>query len=257
MNKYYKIGLLLFISLCIGYFLGNYIPIEILKPNFTDNSLSKGEYYRLAVSVLSASITFLALFIALFKDDIREQWKRPRINFVLPDKHTVEDTDTSLDAESGTETIKAKRYLTRIEIYNKGNLPALNCEMYLDKLEFIPKDTSIPQNIECSSAPLDWNGTDSQTIIIPPGGKKILEIVEITAPEKVSTPNSQKTSNKSQLIIGKIPNAKDQNKGKWNAKFSLYAQNHNPVSFEIEVEWNGLWKNRYTEFSSHFQIKKA
>ena len=37
------------------------------------------------------------------------------------------------------------------------------------KLEFIPKDTSISQNIECSSAPLEWNGTDSQTIIIPPG----------------------------------------------------------------------------------------
>ena len=256
MTKYYKIGLLI-LAIIVGYIVGNYMPIEILSPNFTDSSLSKGEYYRLIVSIISAFITFFALFIALFKDDIREQWKRPRILFSLPDKHTAEDTDSSLDVESGAETIKAKRYLTRIEIQNIGNLPALSCEMYLDKLEFLPKDTSISQNIECSSAPLEWNGTDSQTIIIPPGGKKLVDILEVTAPEKVSTPDSAKTNNKSELIIGTIPNDKDQSKGKWKATFSLYAQNHNPVSFEIEVEWDGIWKNRFTEFSSHFQIKKA
>lgn len=256
MNKYYKIALLI-LAIIIGYTIGSYLPIEILKPNFTDTSLSKGEYYRLIVSIISAFITFFALFIALFKDDIREQWKRPRISFELPNKHTVEDIDSSLDAESGAETIRAKRYLTRIEIQNNGNLPALSCEMYLEKLEFIPKETSISQNIECSSAALEWNGTESQTIIIPPGGKKLVDILEVTAPEKVSTPDSVKTNNKSQLIIGTIPNNKDQSKGKWKAKFSLYAQNHTPVSFEIEVEWNGVWKNRFTEFSNHFQITKA
>lgn len=256
MKRLIKIGIL-FLSVIIGFVIGNYIPIEAFKPSFADESLSKGEYYRLVVSIISASITFLALIVALFKDDIREQWKRPRIKFALPEKHTIEDTDSSLDSESGAETIKAKKYLTRIEIENTGNLPALSCEMYLDTLEFIPNDTSISRNIECSSAPLEWNGTESQTIIIPPGGKKLIDIIEVTAPEKVSTPDSAKTNNKSQLLIGKIPNDKDQPKGKWKAKFSLYAQNHNPVSFEIEVEWNGLWKNRLTEFSSHFQIKKA
>lgn len=256
MNRFIRIVILI-ICVLLGYSIGNYLPIEVFKPSFTDSSFSKGEYYRLVVSFISATITFFALVIALFKDDIREQWKRPRINFSLPEKHTAEDTDSSLDSESGTETIKAKRYVTRIEIQNLGNLPALSCEMYLDKLEFIPKDTSISQNIECSSAPLEWNGTDSPTIIIPPGGRKLLDIIEVTAPEKISTPDSAKTNNKTQLIIGTIPNAKDQPKGKWIAKFSLYAQNHNPVSFEIEVEWNGIWKNRLTEFNSHFQIKKA
>jgi len=256
MKKFYKIGILI-LSIGIGYFVGNFLPIEIFKPSFSNDALSKGEYYRLIVAIISASITFFALFIALFKDDIRELWKRPRISFSLPDKHTIEDTDSSLDSESGTETIKAKRYLTRIEIKNSGNLPALNCEMYLDKLEFIPKETSIAQNIECSSAPLKWNGTESPTIIIPPGGKKLLDIIEVKAPEKVSTPDSARTNNKTKLFIGTIPNNNDQAKGKWKVKFSLYSQNHNPVSVEVEIEWNGLWKNRYSEFSSHFQIKKA
>ena len=256
MKKYYKIGLLV-LSVIIGYLIGNYLPIDILRPNFSDDSLTKGEYYRLIVSIISAIITFFALFIALFKDDIREQWKRPKIIFELPEQHTIEDTDSSLDSESGTETIRAKRYVSRIEIHNQGNLPAMNCELYLEKLEFVLKDSTLAQNIECSSAPLEWNGTDSKTIIIPPGGKKLLDIIEVKAPEKVSTPDSAKTNNKTQLVIGTIANEKDQLKGKWKAKFSLYSQNQSPVSFEVEIEWNGLWKNRYSEFGNHFQITKA
>jgi hypothetical protein len=112
-------------------------------------------------------------------------------------------------------------------------LPALNSEIYLDKLEFIPKDSTIPQNIECSSVALNWNGTDNSSIIIPLGGKKTINILEVTAPEKMSTPDSAKTKNISKLIIGRIPNNKEHIKGKWNAVFSLYAQNHNPISFSI------------------------
>jgi hypothetical protein len=104
---------------------------------------------------------------------------------------------------------------------------------------------------------LNWNGAESTTIIIPPGGRKLINVIEVTAPEKVSTPDSPRTNNFSRLIIGTIANHEEHKKGKWNAKFSFYAQNHNPISFEIEIEWNGLWKNRLTEFNNHFQIKKV
>lgn len=252
------IGLLFFIIvLIIGYAIGNYLPNEILHPDFTDNTYSRGEYYKLVVSIISAFMTFAALIIALFKEDIREIWNRPRISFSLPEKHILEETDTSLDSESGTETIKANRYLTRIEINNTGNLPALDCEMYLESLVFIPKETSILQQIECSAEPLEWNRGDTSKIIIPPGGKKRFDIIEIKAPEKISTPDSVRMNNKTQLIIGTIPNRKDHPKGKWKAKFSFYAQNHSPVSFEVQVEWNGVWKNRLTEFTEQFQVSKV
>ena len=256
MNNGYKVGILI-LSLTIGYLIGNFVPFEVFKPNFAEEILTKGEYYRLMISIISAFITFLAVFIALFKDDIREIWKRPKIEFSMPKEITIEETDSLLDSESGSETIKAIRYISRIEVINKGNLPALNSEIYLDKLEFTPKDSSIAQNIECSSAALHWNGTDNSSIIIPPGGKKTINILEVTAPEKMSTPDSARTKNISKLIIGTIPNNKEHVKEKWNATFSLYAQNHNPISFSIEIEWNGLWKNRLTEFNNQFQVNKV
>ena len=169
---------------------------------------------------------------------------------------TIEDLTAALESEANNDNIIANKYISRIEVKNQGNLPALSTEIYLDKLEFIPKDTSIAQIIESSSSALEWNGTDSLSIIIPPGGKKLINIVEITPPEKISTPDSEKTNKPPCLIIGNIKNSKERTKGKWIATFSLYAQNHKPVSFKVEIEWTGLWKNRLAEFNNQFKISK-
>lgn len=255
MNKYLKIGLPLIAGI-IGYFVGNYLPIRFLTPSFTDETLTKGEYYRLMISIISAVITFSAVLVALFKDDLREIWKRPIIQFAMPSEVTVEDLNSSFESESVNDTPIANRYVSRIEVKNIGNLPTLNAEIYLDKLEFTPKDSTIVQNIEASSSALKWNGKETSSIIIPPGGRKLVEIVEITPPEKISTPDSAKQNKPPTLIIGEIHNSKDKAKGKWSAKFSLYAQNHKPTSFVVEIEWNGVWKTRLAEFKNHYQITK-
>ena len=147
MNKLYKVGLL-FATVIVGYSIGNYLPIELLKPNFTDENLSKGEYYRLLISIISALITFMAVLVALFKDDLREIWKRPIIQFATPDEITIEDLSSNIESETVNDTPISNRYISRIEVINTGNLPAINAEIYLDKLEFTPKDSTIIQNIE-------------------------------------------------------------------------------------------------------------
>lgn len=255
MRKYYK-SISLIIAIIAAYFIGNLIPIDFFKPKFIDETISSTEYYKIMLSITSACITFFAVLVALFKDDFREYWKKPKIQFQIPSQMTIEDLSSSLYSESNNDNIFANKYISRIEVRNIGNLPALNSEFYLDKLEYIPKDTSIAQTIECSGAALEWNGADVQNIIIPPGGKKLINIIEVTPPEKISTPESEKTNKPPCLIIGKIKSSREQQKGKWIATFSLYAQNHRPVSFTLEIEWTGVWKNRLTEFSNQFKISK-
>jgi len=255
MNKLYKIGFLL-LAIIIGYIIGNYIPINILKPNITEGEIDKGEYYRLLVSIISAIITFCAVLVALFKDDLRELWKRPIVQFNVPEQITIEDLNSSLESETINATPIASRYISRIEVKNIGNLPVINAEIYLEKLEFVPKDSAITQSIECSSSALLWNGEYLSSIIIPPGGKKLVQIAQVTPPEKFSTPDSATVNRPPTLSIGEIESTKEISKGKWIAKFSLYAQNHKPTSFEVEIHWNGLWKTRLTEFKNHYQITK-
>lgn len=255
MNKFYKIGFLVIAGI-IGYVVGNFIPTELFKPSFSDETLNKGEYYRLLISIISAIITFCAVLVALFKDDLRELWKRPIIQFSTPDEMTIEDLNSSLESETANDIPVANRYISRIEVKNIGNMPALNAEIFLDKLEYIPKDSTITQNLECSGSALKWNGTESHSIIIPPGGKKLIKIVEISPPEKISTPESEKVNKPPMLSIGEIESVKDKAKGKWTATFSLYAQNHKPTSFTVEIEWNGIWKTRLTEFKTLYKITK-
>jgi hypothetical protein len=249
--------LLIIVPLTIGYLAGHFFPIEILRPNFPNSEiLNKSEYYRFIVSIVSASITFLAVMVALFKDDLREYWKRPILIFSEPSQMTIEDLNTNSESGSSNGNLVSNRYLSRIEIKNNGNLPALNTEMFLEKLEFKEKDSNILQPIECYGKPLEWNGTESSSMILPVGAKKLIDIVVITAPEKVSKPDSQTIKNPSRVLIGEIQSNKEQTKGIWYATFGLYAQNHKPISFKIEIEWNGIWKPRLTEFNTQYQIKK-
>ena len=84
-----------------------------------------------------------------------------------------------------------------------------------------------------------------------------ITIVVISAPEKVSKPDSETVKNPSKIIIGRIQNSKEHFNGTWYATFGLYAQNHKPITVKIEMEWHGRWKPRLTEFSTQYKIKKT
>lgn len=253
MSKKY---ILLIIPLIVGYLVGIFFPIEILKPNFTDTDIiNKTQYYKILISIISTFITFCAVIVALFKDDLRAYWKRPKIEFIKPSQFTIEEFNNNSDSSSNT--LIATKYISRIEIKNNGNIPAINTEIFLEKLDFKEKNATILQPIECYGKPLVWNGTESTSMILPVGSKKLIDIITIVAPEKTSKPDSQTIKTPSKIIIGDIVNKKEHSKGTWYATYGLYAQNHKTISFKIEMEWNGVWKTRLTEFSSQYQIKKV
>ena len=256
MNSLNKIGFFI-ILLGIGYIAGNKIPIKIFKPNYTEVTLNKSEYFTIILSMLSTIITFCAILIALFKEDLRAMWKRPIVIFSTPDEMTVEDLKASLESEIQNDTPFANKYISRIEVKYNGNLPLLGAEIYLDKLEFTPKDSSIAQIIECSGSALKWNGTENQSIIIPPGGKKLIKIVEIYQPERFSTPESEKIDKPPLLKIGEIENTKEKANGRWTATFCCYAQNHKSTDLTVEIEWNGTWTKRLAEFKKFYKITKS
>lgn len=250
-NKWIIIGIVT-VGLIIPYYLGNILPFKYIKPNLTSEDITKGEYLKFITAAISAFITFLAILVALFKDDLRELWKRPIIEFSFPELKTIENLEGEFEEE---HNIQANDYVSRIIIENTGNSPSLNSELFLEKLEFTPKDTSISQFIETTGAPLIWNGTEVSSITIPSGGKKIINIAKITKPEKTSLPDSAKTHNPSTLIIGKICSKKEENKGIWLATFVFHNQNNKPTHFKVSIEWNGIWKGRLADFEKLYKIE--
>ena len=177
-KKYFKLLALIILSI-IAYAIGNYFPIEILKADYPETDvLNKSEYYRFIVSIISAFITLCAVLVALFKDDLREYWKRPRLLINEPSQITIEDLNDYENSPTNSALI-ANKYISRIEIKNNGNIPSINTELFLEKLEFKAKESTIIQQIECYGKPLQWNGSDSTAMVLPVGAKKIVNIVNI------------------------------------------------------------------------------
>lgn len=256
MKWYTKIGIGLIIGIN-AYIIGNLIPLDFLKPNIVESDVDSSQFLSIAISSISAFVTFLAVIVALFKEDIRKFWEYSSLKVSIPSNNIVEKLNSqSATAQSSVDVyLEAQLYHSRIEINNSGNIPAIGAEIYLEKLEFKNEGYTNTQFLETSGSPLNWNGTDKFTVIIPPGGRKLVDIVELIAPEKQSLPDGVNTIIPSKLIIGNVTIPQEFNKGKWTGTFGLYSQNAKPLRFQVVVEWSGKWEKRLTEMKKFLKIE--
>ena len=256
MKWYYKLLIGLIVAM-IAYIIGNWIPISYLRPDITKSQINSGEYLTIVIGLISAIVTFLAVIVALFKEDIRKKWEYSRLSVAIPDNSIIEKlvSQSEITQSSEDKHLEAQQYQSHIEINNIGNIPAIGAEIYLEKLEFTNEGYTNTQYIETSGSPLNWSGTEKYSVIIPPGGRKQVNIVELVGPEKQSLPDGEKTSIPTKLKIGNVDNPQDYTKGKWTGTFGLYSQNAKPLRFQVNVEWSGKWEKRLTEMTRFLKIE--
>lgn len=248
------------ISLSIGiifYILGNVIPFRYLQFEIEFSKLKTPELYTILINVTVAFVTFLAVIVALFKEDIRKIWEYARIEVHIPENYIFEKLNADVVSQKSEEDkhLEAQKYISRIEILNSGNISAFGTELYLEKLEYKSSAFTEVQEIETTGIPLSWSGIDKSSIIIPPSGKKMAEIVELSAPDKQSLPNGEHITIPPKLVIGNINIKADMNNGLWLATFVLHSQNTKSVRFITEIEWKGKWEKRLTEMKNCFKIE--
>jgi len=252
MKWYKKIGLGLIISV-VAYVIGNLIPVEFLKPEIKVTEIESAEYYGLMISSISAIVTFLAVVIALFKEDIRKWWEYSRVEASIPNESFYEILKNNID--SSVQPLEAEKYDCKIQIFNSGNISAMGLEVQLESLIYSGVDFPTPQNIETYGHSIYWNGQKELKINLPPEGKKSISILELIAPEQQSSPEGEDVSIPCQLNIAGIENSKDYSKGKWTASFAIFSTNAKPIRFQIEIDWNGRWEKRVTEMRNHLKIE--
>lgn len=255
MKWYYKIGLGLMIVI-LAYLIGNLIPIKYLSPTVDSTPIKTAEYYGIIISSLSAFVTFLAVIIALFKEDIRKIWEYSKIQVSIPKENFFEILNSSIGhtTDNSNQPLEAIKYNCKIEIYNSGSISAMGLEMQLESLVYTGSDYPTPQIIETLGQSINWNGLNETKINLPPEGKKALSILELSAPEQQSSPTGQNVLIPAKLVIANIDNNSDFKKGKWTAAFAIFSTNAKPVRFKIEIDWNGRWQMRATEMKNNLKI---
>lgn len=247
MGNFRKVGLILLIGV-IGYLLGIFLPFEFLVPEFANNSIDLSDYLSLIVQSIAAFSTFLAVIVALFKEDFRKLWKSPNLIVRLTEDKITEQLNNEASSEgSSNDHLVADKYTSHINIKNDGNKSASEVELVLDQLSF--ESTKFPNTQFISTDPitLSWNSAESKKVDLSPKSKKRIQVLELTNLEEQSSPDGSEKSFSPTLKIGPIESPNKYQHGTWTAEFVLHSKDSIPVRFKLKIIWNGKWEKRLTE----------
>lgn len=248
MKKILQILLPIIIFFIVGYLLGVYCPLDFFSCNISNEPITKGDYYGNIINFFGAFGTCLAVVVALFLDEIRSIFKKVDFTINLFDKEISEE----LEDIKGTK--KATRYHNSIQIFNDGNVNAQNCELYVEMAKFTSNSGVTPIDLSITSEPLLWM-SGRNNVYIPCQGKKVLQIFEVIAPQKQSTPDSAIDTTPAKLNILGIMEHIEPKSGQWSITYCLYSTNSKPKKFEYIINWTGEWENRQKEMKQKLTVK--
>lgn len=238
----------------VGYVLGQFLPIDYLRPTIVNKDLTLNDLYTRIISVVGTTVTFLAVLVALFKEDIRKIWDKADLSICFRDDNVLHEI---LDNETSSSNYKAKKYETILLIKNQGSLAAKSCEIYLERLQFKSSTYPTPQDIPLTGQPLNWHNNSNTAILIPATGKATVSILEIISPESQSVPTEQAGSltPMPKIKIGDTESPAEYSNGTWIAKFIVYSENARPIEHVVVITWNNRWEYRLAEMSKCVTIQ--
>lgn len=239
------------VCLIIGYFIGVHLPYNWGAIMISDTPISKAEYYQLVTSIFEAIGTCAAVIVALFLNEIRACFKKVSFDIALSSEDALEEVEDI----KGTK--KALKYYNHIEFFNKGNINAQNCELYLENAEFfLSENNKNCDSFSVGNEPINWGNNSSPMVYVPSQGKKILRIFEMIAPQKQSNPTGKDDNIiPAQYSFLGFPHNVDAKKGKWELIYCLNSTNSKPQRFKLSIEWNGEWEGRQADMKKLLTMK--
>ncbi|WP_437512722.1 hypothetical protein [Sorangium sp. So ce1099] len=254
-----KLLLAVFAGCLIGFIIASQCPVLSVLVKLSDDTVTGFQRLDLLVRILAAAGTFLAVVVALFKEDIRRLWEHANIELNPRDSDWIreilegstDDDDAEGDSsasERDAPSRRAEKYEAAIQVKNTGNVPAKSCEIRLDRLIFKPQADANGVEVDSSDTALSWRGTTEPRIAILPDRHATVEVVVLTAPT-----GPKAGSRQASLRIGN--NAVVDRSGTWVATFSVFGENVRLTKIDLTIWWDGQWEHRKTEMSRRFTVK--
>lgn len=210
-------------------------------------------FVRIALMLVSTVITATAMFVALFKEDIRGIFVRPKLQISKVNK--LEETTRKVSKGA----LEAIEYFYKIRVSNMGSVPANKVEAYLESLSIKKEGSHLPNEIETDGIPLKWASSINQ-IMIPINTTKSLVLFKLFPSESESTPDQQSagtTKTGARILIGENVYPVDQTRSEWYLVFGIYSENTKPTKIILKIQWNGSWHARLTEMSAACLVQEV
>ena len=216
--------------------------------------------------------TFLAVIVALFKEDIVRLWRKPvlqaRIKLSAPDCHKTIMTATNLETRA---IIEADCYYFRLWIENTGNQRAEKVQVFMSKVSrrkangsFVEDKSFLPMNLRWSHSQSPNLGPEIFAEGISPQMGKHCDLAHILDPKRrqifcCSFPDvpQEKTILEYDLEIAPNTLSHLAPPGVYRIDFKLAAANMDPITKTIEINHTGDWhESEVKMFSDGFEMRE-
>ena len=209
-------------------------------------------------TILIAIGTFLAIIVALFRDEITGIWRKPKVDasikLAAPDCHLTRLM--IIDPNTGIATVKSPCYYLRFWIENTGNVRAEDVQVFIKSLEKKQADGKYREDHDFLPMNLRWShagpGTPLIFVSLNPGIGRHSDLGHIVDPVKDShfLPNQQVWPNKPasgktviilDIEVGPATYSHLLPPGDYRITVMIGGANFKPKTQQLEVVHTGDW----------------
>lgn len=203
--------------------------------------------------------TFLAVVVALFKEEIWKLWRRPKLKARLslkpPDCHTIPLIKTNLSTRKIIG--KQESYYFRIWIENTGSTRATQVQVFAAELKRKHVDGSFKRIESFLPMNLKWSHYDNKIFseCISPKMGQHCTLGRIRAPDNSSGETNDDL--KFELETEIVPNTRSNEfgKGEYQLLLRIGASNCEPLEKIFQINFKGRWyDNEFKMFSDGIGI---
>lgn len=234
----------------IGYIFGNLIPFYYILPVIDKKGLEVETYqfYDFYIKIIAALVTFSAVVVALFREEIRRLFLyhkiliRPHSNSFLTEVISEQSTLITSD-----ESIKsAEKYELILFATNEGKISAKECFVCVEEVKYKKTDIDDEKILEIFNIPLKWIGVVDSKITISKSAKVSFSGLLLTN-EKKHEKGTKANRSDPLLLIGDTNLSKKYKSGIWYVTYVIYSADYEPHRYCLQVNWDGKWKPRLAD----------
>ena len=211
-------------------------------------SIPEAIYY--ISSPIGVAITFIAVIVALFGNEIKNKIYRPRCAVSLVENSFVE----FLGDSENSSTPVAQYYDCCLLVKNIGNKE-------IKELEFVIKDVSCAKSnqklkkVNKFENSIYWSKPELKTINLRENESKKILIARIYPENEFGTPEQSRKIPSKLSIMGHNADKKYEQNSKWSVSYCLQTPESIVSNFNIEITWSGKWCSRLTEMKDEVFVK--
>lgn len=238
MSKRITLFLIGLILLLAGFIVGALIFHNVAFPQL--------EILRLALMLFGALLTLLAVVVSLEKEAILNLLHPIQLEAVLSDGGLTEDADTE------QTIVKATEYSGILSVINTSSNPAMDVSLEIIGVSYKQGSDFKPFRLT-KNCFVKINGTNTQ-VDIHSKRNHLVHLFSISAPNAKTTPNAAQDNSPILVISGLEDMGLPASKTSWRLNYRL-SHSKGASDIQLDIEWDGTWKNRKSEMQTCCTVK--